>query len=238
MTRIDPIESVFALLDRWRHLPAYQLERRADIFFAVYLRDVVQAFVGEPLLDTMIPELPIKLDVIWPERRSNLSVKVDYALFAAGGERVYFVELKTDDGSRSPKQDEDLRRAGEVGFRSIVAGIRDIMLNSGFDRKYFHLIAALSDLGFLELPHGIEDQLYPVLQPSRSAHQRRIEVTARNPAVEVIFLQPTRTKDERCLDFATFANHVSTFDDPLSRTFAVHLRRWIERAAALPPVRR
>ena len=28
------LQNQFTLLDRWRHLPNYQLERRADVFFA------------------------------------------------------------------------------------------------------------------------------------------------------------------------------------------------------------
>jgi hypothetical protein len=38
---LGPLDSVFAHLDRWRHLPNYQLERRADIFFSVYSWSVV-----------------------------------------------------------------------------------------------------------------------------------------------------------------------------------------------------
>jgi len=32
-----PLQTIFRHLDCWRHLPAYQLERRADIFFSAYL---------------------------------------------------------------------------------------------------------------------------------------------------------------------------------------------------------
>jgi len=31
------INELFDLLDDWRNLPSYQLERRADIFFAIHL---------------------------------------------------------------------------------------------------------------------------------------------------------------------------------------------------------
>ena len=48
----DRIDEVFALLDRWRHLPAYQLERRADVFFAAYLHEVVEAETGVALRET------------------------------------------------------------------------------------------------------------------------------------------------------------------------------------------
>ncbi len=34
---VDPLDIIFRHLDHWRHLPSYQLERRADVFFSVYL---------------------------------------------------------------------------------------------------------------------------------------------------------------------------------------------------------
>ena len=39
---MESVQQVFSLLDRWRHLPNYQLERRADIFFAVYLPKILE----------------------------------------------------------------------------------------------------------------------------------------------------------------------------------------------------
>ena len=38
--------AVLELLDRWRHLPSYQLERRADVFFALYLPGIVNHALG------------------------------------------------------------------------------------------------------------------------------------------------------------------------------------------------
>lgn len=35
------INDLFDNLDTWRHLPAYQLERCADIFFSLYLPDLL-----------------------------------------------------------------------------------------------------------------------------------------------------------------------------------------------------
>ena len=55
MHAIDP---VFDLLDRWRHLPAYQLERRADVYFALYLPEVLEAVTGTPIDPRLVPELP------------------------------------------------------------------------------------------------------------------------------------------------------------------------------------
>jgi hypothetical protein len=37
------ISKLFHLLDNWRNLPSYQLERRADIFFALYLDKIIKS---------------------------------------------------------------------------------------------------------------------------------------------------------------------------------------------------
>ena len=63
---MDALHTVFANLDRWRHFPAYQLERRADIFFSVYLPEALAKVTGVEIDPRMIPEFPLKLDLIWP----------------------------------------------------------------------------------------------------------------------------------------------------------------------------
>jgi len=72
---MDSLDRVFHQLDRWRYLPDYQLERRINIFFSVYLKDVVEKEMRVALEDEIIPEFPIKKDLIWPERPTNTSVK-------------------------------------------------------------------------------------------------------------------------------------------------------------------
>lgn len=39
------IDTLFDRMDAWRHFPNYQLERRADIFFALYLPEGLGARV-------------------------------------------------------------------------------------------------------------------------------------------------------------------------------------------------
>ena len=46
------------LLDRWRHFPAYQLERRADVFFALYLPGIVEHALGVKVDSRVIPVEP------------------------------------------------------------------------------------------------------------------------------------------------------------------------------------
>lgn len=230
----DRLDQLFSNLDHWRHLPNYQLERRADIFFSLYLHGVLEKSLQVDLAPTIIPELPIRRDLIWPETPSRKSVKVDYVLAARDGSAVYFVELKTDAGSRRGAQDEYLRRARDVGFRRILEGIVEIWQATNAHAKYHHLAARLATLGFLRLPPDLESYIYPVRR-GLVRKLAEVEVTASDPTIELIYIQPTATADDRCIDFDHFAAHVRTFDDPLSQAFGRHLDRWKHAAALSPP---
>ncbi len=233
MNRLD---TVFAHMDRWRHLPAYQLERRADIFFSAYLAEVVAEVTGVPVADRMIPELPIKRDLIWPGHPTSKSVKVDYCLLAQERSRAFLVELKTDSGSRREAQDHYLEKAREVGFRAIVGGIRDIVLATSAHQKYAHLLAELEHHGLVRVPADLLSFLYPEPRPGLRARQHDIEVLVGDGEfeVEVIYVQPGAGTG-RCIDFDTFAGFVERHDDPVSRRFARSLREWVEPAGTRMP---
>lgn len=136
------VTSLFDLLDQWRHHPAYQLERRADIFFAMYLREVIEQELGVSLHEHIVPEFPIK------HEHNNQSGKVDYLLAARDHSEVFFVELKTDARSRREAQDEYLGRARGLGFARISRDLVQIMLNTTEHEKYEHLARSMVRLGF------------------------------------------------------------------------------------------
>ncbi|MBV2194981.1 MAG: hypothetical protein KUL78_00555, partial [Flavobacterium sp.] len=58
------IDKLFELLDDWRFLPAYQLERRADIFFALHLEKIIEKKFNVKI-DTIIPEFPVRVGEIY-----------------------------------------------------------------------------------------------------------------------------------------------------------------------------
>ena len=94
------VECAFELLDRWRHLPAYQLERRADIFFALFLPEVLEkCFCAETNRHLIVPEFPIKKTLI-RDGKDNRSINIDYLALQKprNGEpqTAFLIELKTD----------------------------------------------------------------------------------------------------------------------------------------------
>lgn len=143
------IEKVFNLLDSWRLLPAYQLERRADIFFAIYLSDIIQDILNLKVVD-IIPELPIRIGTIRPEIEVNKSYKIDYCLFTESKE-VLLVELKTDEGSIREDQMKYYFDSLMTGCPKIIKGIIDIYSATSYKEKYKVLINKLIENGSVEI---------------------------------------------------------------------------------------
>lgn len=229
---VDPIDLLFSRLDSWRHLPAYQLERRADVFFALYLPEVLAELVGHPIDPTLIPELPLK------HASNNTSKKADYLLLSADRARAYLVELKTDVASRRDSQDAYLDEATRAGSREVVRGICDLVRASDHRRKYLHLVDRLARLGLVEVPHGLADVVFA----DGSAHRRaaskllaELRPSAVDLPIEIVFVQPAHDETQLCIDFERFAAHVERRGDPFSRRFAASLRGWVSPAATSAP---
>ena len=137
------INNLFNLLDDWRHLPAYQLERRADIFFALYLEPIIQHKTGVAI-DFIIPEFPVRVGEISEKlAKVNQSFKIDYLAYAKKEERLFLIELKTDQRSRRDKQDWYLQRAAEIGIKGMLQGLQKIYKATNQKVKYKYLLSKM-----------------------------------------------------------------------------------------------
>ena len=56
---MESIDRLFNRMDAWRHLPNYQLERRADLFFSLYLPEALETKLGFAVRDELVPEVPL-----------------------------------------------------------------------------------------------------------------------------------------------------------------------------------
>lgn len=204
------IDQLFSTLDVWRHLPAYQLERRADIFFAIYLPDLMQSRFGITIKN-VLPEFPIRIGTIYPKNPDlNLSCKVDYLATVKGANKVLFIELKTDDASRRDKQDWYMESARQIGMAGLLDGLRLICKATSSKKKYSHLLRKLNSMGLISLE---EDSSFSIV--------------ATNPEIQIIYIQPNN-KDglENVLSFHDAATIIGQHDDELSQRFAISLLTW------------
>lgn len=175
----------FEMMRDWKQLPAYKAEPRIDSLIGYYLPAIVAEDCHEEIVG-IIPELPIRLATVKPQHEgtsyADKSYKVDFYLPARSGKH-YFVEFKTDSGSRREEQDQYLEESKAVGMGAIVHGICRIASVSSYKKKYGHLIEKLKTL------HLLNEQG---------------QYAGSKGEIEIVYVQPRR-KDEdsgTVIDFA------------------------------------
>ncbi len=230
------VECAFELLDRWRHLPAYQLERRADIFFALFLPEVLGKHFGIKVNPLLVPEFPIRKGLLH-RNKDNRSVKADYLALEDGAfpKRAFLVELKTDCASQRDDQDDNLGHAVDLGLKRLVEGVIAICGTTDEWRKYVHLLHLLSRLGLIEY----EDDLFPAKARYKYALEnvkRKVENKKNEewPSLELVFVQPQPKNN--AIGFKEFAKVISKGKGPddFRSIFARRLRTWACTRAGEP----
>ena len=137
----------------WKQLPAYKAEPGIDSLVGFYLKEIVSDHLKNDQIIGVIPEFPLRLgtlaikEVHKEKKYADLSYKVDFYLLGESGTN-YFVEFKTDSGSRNSKQDEYLQKDIEVKMPQFVDGIHSILgaTLAVYKHKYEHLIKKLKKL--------------------------------------------------------------------------------------------
>ncbi len=219
------IGGLFDRMDTWRHFPNYQLERRADVYFSLYLVEVLEARLGFPLQPGLVPEFPVRIETIYPNRLTNASYKVDYLALSVDHTKAVLVELKTDQGSRGSKQDEYLLAAQKAGLRRLLEGLLDIFRATTAKCKYFYLLEHLEGMGLLRIPETMREVMARPNLQGMSAASREIEVQITSPESLIVYVQPNG-EGPNVITFQDFAEIVRRHDDNLSQRFAQSLLEW------------
>jgi hypothetical protein len=208
---VKHLTELFDNMDAWRHLPAYQLERRADIFFSIYLPDLLRDKYGV-MVGGVLPEFPIRVGTVDPNSYSNQSFKIDYLIKVRDADRVIFLELKTDDGSRRSKQDWYLERACQVGLPTLLEGLREIYRSTTSKRKYRYLLDRLHDMGLIMLKDG-----------------GGFQIPQTHYDIQIVYLQPNNPEGtDDIISFRDAAQSIRQHDDELSGRFAQSLLEWAD----------
>ena len=150
ITSSDHLDQLFNYLDEFRKLPAYQLERRADIFFALYLKEILQEKLNVKI-DTFIPEFPLKVGRLTASGKSiNLSNKVDYLAISKDSKKIFLVELKTENSSVRNIQNDYLLKAQANGLTIMLQDLYAIYDASRQKIKYKAILPLIQDLKWLD----------------------------------------------------------------------------------------
>jgi hypothetical protein len=221
------IDTVFDRMDSWRHLPGYQLERRADLFFSLYLPEVLAAYFGFPVAEQVVPEFPVRIGTIYPDKPGNASKKIDYLALSADAGKAIFVELKTEGLSRCSEQDQYLRASRETGFSTLLEGVLEIFRKTAARQKYFVLLEHLENMGLLRIPAELKTIMSRSNFMGAPEATRAIEITSSVKESIIVYVQPCGTAED-VITFADFRAIVQKYDDPVSQRFAQSLKEWAE----------
>ena len=234
-------------LDKWRHLPSYKLEPRVDVFFGLLLSDILKAkFELQSDRMTVIPEFPLRkgtLDCSCKPKEANQSVKVDFAVFYRDpdDQRVFLVELKTDNESIKQAQLERMKKAKDIGVEELLDGVvRCARRGKKVRRKYAHFMRRLDQLRCIEKFEKVGSDAWKRRQPGLAGRFEKMRVgkSWSDAIIELVLVYPggkpstvsSRKKIDwtksrtwlRTIDFYEFAGILG--EHPL----ASYLRRWAD----------
>ena len=203
---------IFDLLDTWKSLPSYQLERRADIFFAIYLPHIIKIkFKKEVCI--IIPEFPVRIGTIYPDIPINKSYKIDYVV-TTNDNTAFIIELKTNDNSTRDSQNSYLQKSLEVGYKSLIDGIITIYEATDYKQKYDNLIRLLEYNNSISVSNG-------EMKPTDNIKFYQ----------NIIFIKPNKKSDDigLVIDFKNVVEIIqSKYNDSFSKRFCESLIKWKE----------
>jgi hypothetical protein len=125
----EPIHQLFANLDSWRHLPSYQLARRADIIFSVYLPEYLKKKYGYHV-QVVIPDFPIRVGTVRPLTDNNSSFKIDYFVKVSNPSMVILLKFMMERKSKGLEPDWYLAEAKKKGVRQLLIGLEKLVAGS------------------------------------------------------------------------------------------------------------
>ncbi len=232
---MNNINALFDRMDAWQHLANYQLERRADIFFSLYLPEVLEKKLGFPVKQELVPEFPVHIKTIYGYE-TDKSYKIDYVAFSEKLDKAVFVELKTDGTSRRLEQDEYLCKAKEAGFNALLKGLKTIFKVTTSKRKYFQLFELLEKAELISIPDEVKAIMNRPNLQGLTELISEIQPIKVPSELHIVYIQPTIESDDSFPDcisthitFNQFAEVVKSYDDPISQRFAISLGKWAKR---------
>lgn len=229
---MQKLDALFDNLDTWRHFPNYQLERRADIFFSLYLVEALQDKFKFPIHPALLPEFPLLKSLVEENMPGCKSYKVDYVAFSSNLDKAILVELKTDQDSLNDVQNRYLSAAQEKDFKLMLDDLLKIFRATNSKRKYFCLLQHLAQIGLLHIPEHVHTIMQSTTLQGINEASHGIVITSKIKKPKIVYVQPNESNNpgETVITFNEFSKIVARHDDPLSQRFATSLKAWTIKA--------
>ena len=204
----NEIKKIFSLLNDWRKLPNYQLERRIDIFFGLFLEEILELLPLEKSQETLIiPEFPINKRLLNKQNTYHRSIKVDY--FIKSNDKIFLLELKTANNSILENQINKMLKAKELGIENLLNGIIEIYKSTKSKEKYKYLLNKLADNDLL----------------TRIQEDYSVKIKQTEYPIEIIYIVPNKKYVKKhsdkilIIDFNSITTLNNLKRNPLGKSF-------------------
>lgn len=195
-------KEIFILLLENKKFPAYQAERRIDIFINFFLEDILKHYDPKADYKFIAPEFPLR------KVSSFQSTKVDYLCLkenSSGENEILLVELKTDVGSFDEEQCRIYKRYEK--WSDCLDGLVEIIIKGKisfeFRLKYFHLMKVLVDKGLVQMERPLSSIHMHGNPPSRKEQLKFAKAfkeclqgnyNSPNYKVKIVYIAPEKMK--------------------------------------------
>ena len=242
------IANLFQNLDNWRHHPKYQLERRVDIFFSLYLKEVLEdkfkSGNGFYIADKLIPEFLVRkgtiLENFKDHQHKNMSYNIDYLTTCKDLKNIIFIELKTDNKSINKKQNYYLEKTMEKNFYLILTGIKELCKATKSKFKYYYLLRELELMGLVSNLENLGKMMEKIKDVQRFPSKKydelidEIEITDDDYYKHLFIIQPTKKewvgyKGANIIIFDDFIKVLEKYNDEISGRFKESLKNWVAK---------
>jgi hypothetical protein len=160
------LKEILSLLAENKNFPAYQAERRIDIFLNIFLEDILKLHDKDAEYKFIAPEFPLKID------ESYQSTNADYLCLKEkmdGSKEILLIELKTDSKSFNKGQ-LDIYLKFEH-WSDCLEGLLEIIKHGkmSFDDrlKYYHLVKTLNENHLIKLRDKLPSTQFSDGKPKR-----------------------------------------------------------------------
>lgn len=207
------ISDLFNLLNRWRHLPNYQLECRADVFFALFLPEVLEKECDIKIKQPLIPEFPVD------KNKGDRGHKQQEEMLRRVACKKSLKCLLEDVKEIAQYKNGDSKQKTQ---------------------KYVHLLSHLCGLKLVKFSPELYGLALAKNSKGIATMLSAIELTVSNGVpLKVIYVQPEREQpdknDHTVIDFDTFSDVIMKSyrgSDDVRILFACHLRKWASEKQA------
>jgi hypothetical protein len=235
-----PIEQVFTNLNKFKEFPKYQLERRSDIFFQIYLEQVLRKKFDDQSIKFILPEFPVHcLKIHGHEKKSwdnvrriseidwiddNSNTNMDYLCWSQKNKTLYFIELKTDARSFEWKQYwyyKYFSTSEDWPWEKLLKFIQDQTTTSRSKGKY---LAAFNYI-LEKNPELVQTSKNPPITKKEFHYIAPSSMLQKND-----FSKRSEVREEianKLISLTEFADCISEVDE-LSSHFTASLRNWDE----------